>query len=623
MINRSFKTILLAIAICASLTTSAGAELPGQRTDMKVLLLTATGTEPSAQAWEAGLAREGVPYEKMVLGVDRAPLTAETFADTLSDGSPHAKYQGVVVATGGLVYNDGGTWTSALANDEWSLLAAFTATYGIRQVTASVYPGSAFGLSTPSYSGTADGETLTPTASGSAAFPELVGGVPVDTGSWGYFTTPMSAYQPGESFNTLMTVSGGRTVMGVFTHADGREELVFTIDSNQYQLQSMLLSHGLVGWLTKGKLLGYHRNYLSMQVDDLFLPNEVWDTATNTTGTKTVRMRPVDVVNTNSWSFLRNQRIDFAYNGAGNVDAGGANDALLRYVKAYKNRFGFVNHTYEHLDFDDVDDDPSNGLQPADLATINSQISQNVSWANANGIPIRANELVTGEHSGVHTNAFFPTAAAQQQLAWVGDDNSRYPTQSKTGSALTVPRYPTNVYYNTSTRAQQLDEYNYLYLPPALGGACVNTAVTTCLSAPVTWRQYVAAEGNMILRHMLINDPRPHYAHQSNLTGDRVLLSVLDNAINRFRGLLKAPVVQPNLTTAGQEILRSSLWSSESGKVTAYVQNGMITLTSYSLIPLQVPITGSTAIGSIDASGRRSGWTTVQPGTTITLNAAA
>ncbi|MBI4898600.1 MAG: hypothetical protein HY827_09595 [Actinobacteria bacterium] len=590
---------------------------------MKVLLLTATGTEPSAQAWEAGLAREGVPYDKLVLGVDRAPLTADSFADTMQDGTPHAKYQGVVVATGGLVYNNGGTWTSALSDYEWSLLSAYTATYGIRQVTASVYPGSAHGLNVPSYSGPADGENMKPTSFGSSVFPEITGSIPIDTGSWGYFTTPLSAFQPGESFNTLMTVSGDRTVMGVFTHADGREELVFTIDSNQYQLQSMLLSHGLVGWLTKGRLLGFHRNYLSMQVDDLFLPNEVWDTASNVTGTKTVRMRPIDMVNTYSWVSARNQRIDFAFNGAGNVEAGGTSDALLRYVKAYKSRFGFINHTYEHLDFDDIDDDPSNGLQPADLATINSQISQNVSWAQANGIPIRANELVTGEHSGVHTNAFFPAAVTGQQLAWVGDDNSRYPAQSRTGSALTVPRYPTNVYYNTSTRAQQLDEYNFLYLPPALGGACVNTAVTTCLSAPVSWKQYVDAEGNMILRHMLTNDPRPHYAHQSNLTGDRVLLSVLDNAISRYRGLIRAPVVQPNLTTAGQEILRSNLWSSERDKVTAYVQGGKITLTSYSLIPLQIPVTGSATIGSIDASGRRSGWITIQPGATVTLNTAA
>jgi hypothetical protein len=55
------------------------------------------------------------------------------------------------------------------------------------------------------------------------------------------------------------------------------------------------------------------------------------------------------------------------------------------------------------------------------------------------------------------------------------------------GSAQAVPRYPTNIYYNASTEAQELDEFNTLYTPVAQGGKCVASAVTTCESSPATF----------------------------------------------------------------------------------------------------------------------------------------
>src|SRR3954469_24107148 len=39
---------------------------PGQRIDVRVLLLSADGTEPGFGAWKAELAREGVPYDTFV-----------------------------------------------------------------------------------------------------------------------------------------------------------------------------------------------------------------------------------------------------------------------------------------------------------------------------------------------------------------------------------------------------------------------------------------------------------------------------------------------------------------------------------------------------------------------------
>ena len=68
------------------------------------------------------------------------PYTASTFADTLADGAPRAKYQAVIVATGGLVYEDNGSYPSALSTEEWAALADFEVKYGIRQITGVVVP---------------------------------------------------------------------------------------------------------------------------------------------------------------------------------------------------------------------------------------------------------------------------------------------------------------------------------------------------------------------------------------------------------------------------------------------------------------------------------------------------
>ena len=55
-----------------------------------------------------------------------------------------------------------------------------------------------------------------------------------------------------------------------------------TVASNENQSQAQLLRHGELNWVTRGVFLGYQRNYLELQVDDLFLGDDAWDPATHT-----------------------------------------------------------------------------------------------------------------------------------------------------------------------------------------------------------------------------------------------------------------------------------------------------------------------------------------------------
>ena len=119
-------------------------------------------------------------------------------------------------------------------------------------------------------------------------------------------------------------------------------------------------------------------------------------------------------------------------------------------------------------------------------------------------------------------------------------------TSARGAARSSVPRYPSNIYYNTATRAQQLDEYNYLYLPPSLGGICQNSSTTTCFSQPATW--------NAVRRQRGVDHPAararattrvPHYVHQANLAQDGILYSVLDEVLRRYRSYFKTSIVQP------------------------------------------------------------------------------
>src|SRR4051812_10781220 len=283
-LSRLILAGVLLLAMAAPVAFGAVAPQPGQKINMKVLLLSADGKEATFGAWKAALDREGVPYDALVADAS-APFTDATFADY---GAGTAKYQAVILATGDLVHavaGPGGTPTfpSALADSEWTALAKFEQTFGIRQISDATQPTPAHGLNFATSSGPQDGITGQLTAAGLQVFPYLKGPVPIDNASatdteaFGYQATPAPQVAPA-SFQTLLGGPNGSSYLGVYTHADGREEMVMTVDSNEFgQTHNMLLRHGMLSWVTRGVFLGYQRNYFEMQVDDVFLPDDRWD----------------------------------------------------------------------------------------------------------------------------------------------------------------------------------------------------------------------------------------------------------------------------------------------------------------------------------------------------------
>jgi len=86
---------------------------------------------------------------------------------------------------------------------------------------------------------------------------------------------------PGASDTTLLSGPNGSSLVGIYTSPDGRQTMYQTFNQNQYMLQSELLRHGELAWLSRSTYFGDQRNYLETHVDDNFLSDAAWSVAGN------------------------------------------------------------------------------------------------------------------------------------------------------------------------------------------------------------------------------------------------------------------------------------------------------------------------------------------------------
>ncbi|MET9850695.1 hypothetical protein [Streptomyces ossamyceticus] len=672
--KRTLRTTVLTVgALIAALGLPAGpaqADDIAPRIDLRVLVVSDGG--PSTDAIAAELTAAGTPYTEIDLTrSDRTVIDAGFLADTV-DGRPRARFQAVVLPSDN---------PFPAGSAEMAALVAYEQTYEIPQVDAYTYARPEAGLQYPvygGYSGSMDGAQAQVTTAGKAGpFGYLDGAVPFEDNdpaigeSYAYLSRPVA----GADFTPYVdaAVPGQSTrgsLVGEYRH-DGRRELVVTFVYNQYQQQFRLLARGIVEWMTGGVHLGASRNYFAVHVDDVFAADDRWNTQLNCTPGDVdctdpnaqpdpIRMTPGDVDHAITWQNQKNFTLDFAYNGAGSVDHRedhNGTDALADRLIAQRNKFRWINHTYSHPFLGCVQDTsvvPWKCATNADGSTrwvsrneISDEIATNRVWGQINGLPLENDELVTGEHSGMKVlpqqpqdNPNLALAVDDNDIAWLGSDNSREPAQRQVGPATTVPRYPMNVFYNAGRAAEQVDEYNWIYTSRAQGGSGIcedNPATTTCLTAPLdTATGYaqviVPLEKRIALGHVLANDPRPHFIHQSNLAEDRIAYPVLSGVLDGYAALFadNTPVVNLRMKDIGAELQRRADWQAalQAGDVTAYRIGSTVTVDA----PVGTAVTatlpsgtthGGSAFGTAYA-GAASGWTTATAAPlTLTLPSSA
>ncbi|MFD9306807.1 hypothetical protein ACFWCB_29775 [Streptomyces sp. NPDC060048] len=659
MVNKNRMNRLAAVCFAAAIASVAVPGAAAQaavtpRIDLRVLVVDDGGS--SVEAITAELRDTGVPFTRVDLSSGSRPVVNAAFLADTVDGRPRAKFQGVVLPN----ENPFGAGSAEMA-----ALAAYETTYGIRQVDAYTWAHPGVGLEytdNGGYSGTLDGTQAAVTPAGKAGpFAYLGGQVAFEDNSalipesYGFMAKPRPGYT---SYVDAPVGSGRASLVGEYTH-DGRSELVVTFGYNQYQQQFRLLARGIVEWVTQGVHLGQERNYFAVHVDDVFAPDARWSKELNCTPgdyacaggegqESTIRMTAADAQYLAQWQTSKNFKLDLLFNaGAGEEWKAehGNTDALTAQLIADKAKYRWMNHTYTHPFLGCVQNTTTSpwtctknaqgAVNWMSRAEISAQIRDNNNWAAGKGITLDRSELVTGEHSGLKTlpqqgqdNPNLAGALADNGVKWAGSDNSREPVQRPVGAALTVPRYPMNVYYNTGTNAEMADEYNWIYTSRAHGGSGIcedNPGTSTCLPAPLDagtgYLDYIVpAEARTALRHVLNNDPRPHYVHQSNLAEDRTLYPVLNQVLDSYRTLYapSAPIVNQSMKDTGVELQRRAAWNAAvaANQVTAYRIGKDVTVKTPSgvVAPLTAPagtkkqlLLGTADFGTAYA-GSRSTW---------------
>jgi hypothetical protein len=201
------------------------------------------------------------------------------------------------------------------------------------------------------------------------------------------------------------------------------------------------------------------------------------------------------------------------------------------------------------------------------------------------------------------------------------------------GGATAIPRYPTNIYYNASTEAQEVNEYETIYDSPT----CVPiTGVTTCNAAGTTFTmsQIVASVDQNMFLHMMGNDPRPHYFHQTNLmgpsttvastgtppatapaTGDGLYYETMNPLLAQYHQYFaaNAPIEQPTMSQIGTLLTDQATWTTDKvSQVTGSIEGNVVTVDNTTGGAVDLPLTGTT--GGTPYAGSESYWTSAPAG---------
>jgi hypothetical protein len=563
---------------------------------MQVLVISADGKEADLPAIQQALDYHSAPYTTWIATQKPGQLTSAALS-----GACRGNYQGVILATGSLVYSpDGGaTFQSALTDAEWLALRGYEGSFGVREISWFVFPGADQGLNPPSASFDS-GQTpvaATLTDAGRAAFPYVNASNPIQiTLAWTYLSTPADA-----AVTPLLVDAAGHALASARRTADGRETLALTFDSNPFLLHDVVLAHGLVEWVTRGIYLGEFRTYLTPQVDDLYIDDDMFFGGT-------YRMTAADVTAMQAWQTGAQAqagnsgfRLAHAFNGVG----GSLTDPLTLAIAPVNGSYHFISHTFTHENLDAVSYD-----QAFDELHKNDVFARGQHF-----LSYRTMNLVTPDVSGL-TNPAALAAAWDVGVRYTVSDTSRPGWDNPRPNIgiysaiepdiLHIPRRPTNLFYNVAVPAEWAAEYNSFY--------------ASFWGRNLTYEEILDKESEFLLFYMLRGDLDPQMYHQPNLRaydGVHSLLSDLhDAAIRKLRRWSTLPIVSPEMHVAGER-MANTMARNASG-LGATVEPGVrATFTSPDAVTFAV--SGVCAAGSERYAGKCITIVRLAAGETVTL----
>ena len=201
--------------------------------------------------------------------------------------------------------------------------------------------------------------------------------------------------------------------------------------------------------------------------------------------------------------------------------------------------------------------------------------------------------------------------------------------------ATAIPRYPTNIYYNVSTDAQEVDEYTTIYDSPPSGQCVPIAGITTCnpSGTAFTIAQILASVDQGMFLHLMGNDPRPTYFHQTNIMaqstgsvtgeGTGLFYETMNPLLAEYNAYFasNAPIEQLTMAQMGTLLSEQAGWSAaNASRISGSIEGNVVTVNN-SGAATEIPLTG-TNIGTPYA-GTQSGWTNAPTGTSTYTALAA
>ena len=506
---------------------TAAARADNVSVDARLLVITGDGSDPGLDAITQTLSYLGTPYD--VLNASTGPALT---ADYLAAGDA-GRYYGIILDTGDLAVGS----SSALTDDEWMVLASYEARFGVRRAVVYAHPTAAYGLQlTGGFDAQASPAVLHCTTAGSNVFVGANCTVPITvTAGWAYSS------QPTDAFTTpLLVDTGGNVYAATRTYPDGREALVLTFAQSPTALHTLGLAYGVVSWVTRGLFLGERHVYLSAQIDDFYLASAIYAAA----GGGTYRMTAADLQAFAKWQNAQRAqpvtalfRAAFAFNAYGAKPTG--QDALSDEAHELGPTYEWINHTWDHKEM--------NAMAYADAF---EEFSKNNTFGLGSGLSRYVTDnLVTPGITGLD-NAEVMHAAYDVGIRQLVTDTSVSGQSNPSPNAgyynaqvpaiLSIPRRPTDLYFNVSQPAEWVTEYGVLH------------------SGTFSYDQIIAAGSDTLVRYLLRGENDPWMFHQANLRdlggGHSLLTTLLDATLEKYAARVTFPIVSPPMEQLAERL---------------------------------------------------------------------
>ena len=558
--------------------------------DAVILVITADGTSGSFGAIENTLQYLGTPFR--VLNATDATLTA----DYLSSGT-HGNFAAVFLDIGDLSVNGASAFTDA----EWTTLATYEASFGVRRVSLYTSPTLDYGLS---LNGSVDPSVSPISASCTSAGRSVFVGtncdnpVSIDQG----FAYPAS---PTDAMTIPLLVDASGNVYGATrTYSDGREALALTFAQASFYVSTLELAYGLVDWATRGLFVGERHTYAVPQIDDLFLFSDIYPNAG-----VTFRLSASDLQAFADWESATRAapltagfRAAYACNGQGSQSMAG--DPLTTRAVALGSAFSWINHTWDHMD-----------LLAADYADTVFEFTHNDQYLRGLGLtPYATANAVTPDISGL-ANPDAMLAIRDSGITQivgdtsVGGEGNPSPNagllDALQPSVLVIPRIPSELYYNVSQPSEWIPEYE-----------------STQKLTTVSYDTIIGTQSDALASYMMNGNNDPWMFHQANTrnydgAGRSLLSDLLDASFAKYGAVMTLPIVSPTMDDLAQRV-RNRMALDASGVVATIAAGTSMTVRVTNAAT--VPVTGLCTPGAESYAGQTISYLQLGAGESRTLS---